>query len=59
MTAVKGGQVVTQQPTIEAMSNATCEIYRGARSRVPAEQVMRDCRRRFNETACSVCLAKQ
>jgi hypothetical protein len=58
MTAVKDGQVVTQQPAIEKISAATCEIYRGARARVSAEQVMKDCRRRFAEAPCSVCLAK-
>jgi hypothetical protein len=56
LTAAKAGQVVAQSPPIEKMSDATCEIYRGARARVSAEQVMRDCRRRFNDAACGVCL---
>lgn len=59
ITAVKSGQVVSQQPPIDKMSADTCEVYKGARSRVSREQVMRDCRRRFNDVACRACLGEQ
>lgn len=56
LTAARGGQVVSQEPPVAAMSAGTCEAYRGARARVSGEQIMRDCRRRFTETACKTCL---
>jgi hypothetical protein len=59
LTAVKDEQVVTQQPLITKMSEGMCEAYRGARKRVTSEQVMRDCQRRFTETACRLCLGKK
>lgn len=59
LTAVKNGQVVSQQPLIKRMSEDMCGAYRDALSRVSAEQVMRDCRRRFTETACRSCLSKK
>jgi hypothetical protein len=43
-TAVKGGQVILQQPLIRRMSSGMCEAYRSARLGVSSEQVMRDCR---------------
>jgi hypothetical protein len=58
-TAVKGGQVILQQPLIRRMSSGMCEAYRSARSRVSSEQVMRDCRQRFTEAACRSCLSKR
>lgn len=58
LTAAKAGQVVSQEPAVAAMSAGTCEAYRGARSRVSREQVMRDCRRRFVEAACKACLGE-
>jgi hypothetical protein len=58
LTAVKDGTVVVQQPALAEMSADTCEAYREARERVAADQVMRDCRKRFNETACKACLGK-
>ena len=57
LTAVKGGEVVTQEPALNKITAETCEAYRSARARVSAEQVMRDCRRRFNEAACRFCLS--
>lgn len=59
LTAVKAGQVVSQQPQVSQMSADTCEAYKGARARVSREQVMRDCRRRFGDTACRACLGEQ
>jgi hypothetical protein len=56
LTAVKAGEVVSQEPAVTKITSDTCEAYRSARSRVSAEQVMRDCRRRFNEAACRPCL---
>lgn len=56
LTAVKGGQVISQQPLIKRMSADMCEAYRSARTRVSNEQVMRDCRQRFTEIACQACL---
>lgn len=58
LTGSKAGQVVSQQPPVSQMSVGTCEAYRGARARVSREQVMRDCRRRFNDTACQACLGE-
>lgn len=58
-TAVKSGQVVAQQPLIKKMSEDMCGAYRDARSRVSGEQVMRDCRQRFAESACRSCLSKK
>ena len=58
VTAVKDRQVVIQEPAISKMSAETCEAYRSARARVSKEQVMRDCRRRFTEAACTPCLAQ-
>jgi hypothetical protein len=58
LTAVKDGQVVLQDPPVSKISAGTCEEYRSARSRVSAEQVMRDCRRRFSAAACRACLGK-
>ncbi len=58
LTAVKDGEVVSQEPPVGKISTGTCEAYRSARSRVSAEQVMRDCRRRFNEAACRACLGE-
>jgi hypothetical protein len=58
LTAAQAGQVVSQQPTVSKMSAGTCEAYKGARSRVPREQVMRDCRRRFSDAACRACLGE-
>lgn len=55
-TAAKGGQVVFQEPAVAAMSAGTCGAYKEARSRVSEEQVRRDCRRRFTEEPCRVCL---
>lgn len=59
LTAVKSGEVVSQQPLIKRMSADMCSAYRDARSRVSSEQVMRDCRRRFSETACGSCLNRK
>lgn len=59
LTAVKAGQVVVQQPLIKKMSEGMCGAYRDARSRVSNEQVFSDCRRRFTETACRICLNKK
>jgi hypothetical protein len=59
LTAVKAGQVISQQPLIKKMSADMCEAYRDAQSRVSSEQVMRDCRQRFTETACRACLGKR
>jgi len=56
ISAVQSGQVVSQQPTVNKMTTGRCEIYRGARSHVSAEQVIRDCRRRFMESTCRACL---
>jgi hypothetical protein len=58
-TAVKGGQVILQQPLIKKMSESMCGAYRDAQSRVSIEQVMRDCRQRFAESACRSCLNKK
>jgi hypothetical protein len=58
LTAVKAGQVVSQQPTLTQMSADTCEAYKGARARVSREQVQRDCRRRFGDAACRACLGE-
>jgi hypothetical protein len=57
LTGVKDGSVQIQQPAISALTPGSCKDYREARSRVPAAQVMRDCRRRFDEAPCSACLA--
>jgi hypothetical protein len=59
ITAVQDGRIVMQQPGTIKMSPVTCNDYRGARARVSAEQVMRDCQRRFTETACRVCLEQK
>lgn len=59
LTAVKAGQVVSQQPLIKRMSEGMCKAYQDARSRVSNEQVMSDCRRRFTEAACGSCLSKR
>lgn len=56
LTAVKAGQVISQEPLIKRMSTDMCEAYQEERSRVSSEQVMRDCRRRFTEEACKSCL---
>jgi hypothetical protein len=58
ITAAQAGQVVMQEPAISRMSAGTCEAYRGARSRVSREQVVRDCRRRFSDAACKACLGE-
>lgn len=58
ITAAQEGQVVMQEPAISRMSAGTCEAYRGARSRVSREQVVRDCRRRFSDAACKACLGE-
>ena len=57
-TAVKNGQVVYQDPEVTAMTAGTCTAYKEGRSRVSEEQVHRDCRRRFGETACRACLGQ-
>ena len=57
LTSVKAGEVVAQEPAVNQITPDTCEAYRSARARVSAEQVMRDCRRRFNEAACRTCLS--
>lgn len=59
ITGVKGGAVAMQQPAIHALTPASCQAYQEARARVAAEQVMRDCRRRFDEAPCSACLVPQ
>lgn len=56
ITAVQDGHIVAQQPATIKMASGTCESYRGARSRVSPEQVMRDCQRRFTERVCRACL---
>lgn len=58
-SAVQGGQVVVQQPSLDKITASTCDIYRGARSRVSEDQVMQDCRRRFLEVACRTCLTQK
>ena len=56
ITAVQNGRVVAQQPNTVRMAPGTCDAYRGARARVSAEQVMRDCQRRFTDEICRACL---
>jgi hypothetical protein len=59
VTAAKAGEVVSQEPAVDKISADTCAAYKGARERVSREQVMRDCRRRFNDAACRACLGDQ
>jgi hypothetical protein len=56
ITAIQDGRIASQQPNTIKLSSSTCDAYRGARERVSAEQVMRDCQRRFAEDACRACL---
>jgi hypothetical protein len=58
LSAMKGGQMVVQQPEITRMSADMCEVYKTSRSRVSAGQVMVDCKRRFTDPACEACLGK-
>ena len=55
-TAVKNGEVVYQNPEVATLTPGSCSDYKGARTRVSEEQVLRDCRRRFSEKACRACL---
>jgi len=59
ITAIQDGKIVMQQPSTIKMSAGTCEDYRGARARVSAEQVMRDCQRRFSDAVCRACLEQK
>jgi hypothetical protein len=59
LSAVKDNVVVVQHPNIETMSAEMCGAYKGALSRVSADQVSADCRRRFTSTACSKCLKRK
>jgi hypothetical protein len=59
ITAVQEGRIVSQQPGTIKMASGTCDDYRGARARVSADQVMRDCQRRFTESACRACLEQK
>ena len=59
MTAVQDGRIASQQPSNIKMASGTCDDYRGARARVSADQVMRDCQRRFSESACRACLEQK
>jgi len=56
VTAIQDGRIASQQPNTIKLSSSTCEDYRGARARVSAEQVMRDCQTRFAAEACRACL---
>lgn len=58
MTSAKDGIVILQQPDLKKMSNNTCAAYKEALSRFPREQVMRDCLRRFQNSACKACLGR-
>ena len=58
-SAVKNGEVVYQDPEVTAISATFCTEYKNARSRVSEEQVLRDCRRRFKDGACRLCLAQR
>ena len=58
LTAVKGGQVVVQQPELGQMTAGMCSAFKEALARVSREQVGRDCRRRFTEGPCNACLGK-
>jgi hypothetical protein len=55
-TAVKNGEVVYQNPEVATLTPGSCSAYKEARSRVSEDQVLRDCRRRFNDPACRACL---
>ncbi|HXT63839.1 MAG TPA: hypothetical protein VN696_12455 [Pyrinomonadaceae bacterium] len=59
ITAVQDGRVVSQQPGTIKMAPGTCDDYRGARARVSAGQVMRDCQRRFVDSVCKACLEQK
>jgi hypothetical protein len=59
ITAVQDGRIASQQPSTIKMASGTCDEYRGARARVSAEQVMRDCLRRFAESVCRACLEQK
>jgi hypothetical protein len=59
ITAVQDGRIASQQPSNIKMASGTCDDYRGARARVSADQVMRDCQRRFSESACRACLEQK
>lgn len=58
LTGIRAGQLAVQEPAVDKMMPGTCEAYKGARARVSSEQVMRDCRRRFNNAACRACLGE-
>lgn len=58
LTGVRAGHLAVQEPAVDKMTPGTCEAYKGARERVSSEQVMRDCRRRFNDAACRACLSE-
>lgn len=57
LTAVKEGRVAFQQPPVTPGTEA-CTAYREARARLPREEVLRECRRRFTQTACRKCLIR-
>jgi hypothetical protein len=57
-TAVKNGEVVYQSPAVATLTPGSCSAYKEARSRVSEDQVLRDCRRRFNDPACRACLTR-
>ena len=59
ITAVQNGSIASQQPSTIKMGPGTCDAYRGARARVSAEQVMRDCQRRFTDDICRACLEQK
>lgn len=58
ITLTKNGQLIQQQPEIEKISSVTCQEYKDARAKYTKERVVRSCRQRFGEKACSSCLAE-
>lgn len=56
ITAVRGGEVVLQEPAIDINAEA-CTAYREALEERSREEVEAVCRQRFRKQACARCLA--
>jgi hypothetical protein len=58
LTAVQADKVVVQQPAV-SMGAEGCSAYREAKTKMPAEQVWRECARRYTDAVCRSCLGER
>ncbi|TRD11715.1 hypothetical protein FGU71_07450 [Erythrobacter insulae] len=58
LTSVQDGVVAVQLPVIEAIGPEACNAYRGAKGKLPREEIIKACTGRFPSELCQRCLAE-